>query len=260
MFEELYAPLPDVSAYLARINAPLPELTAEGLSSLIRAHHLAIPFENYNVCEFRTPVSIATEDIFEKVVRKGRGGYCFELNALFYSMLIALGFDAYPLLCRVMRSDNAHPALLHRATLVKIGGMRYYADVGLGGPAPEGAQPFADGAACTMHGRTFRLDRIDSHQWLLMRLTDNTWEPSIKFSEIPADVCDFVAPNYFCSANPQSGFALHRMANISLPNGYASIMDDTFTLCSDGKTTVRKIVSSRDEDEVLKKFFNLSIR
>ena len=257
MFEELYAPLPDIEAYLARINAPRPELTVEGLSALVRAHHLAIAFENYNTCELKIPVSIATEDIFDKVVRKGRGGYCFELNALFYSLLTALGFEAYPLICRVMRAGNAHPALLHRATMIVIDGKHYYADVGLGGPSPEGAVPIEDGVSVSAHGSTFRMDRLDHHQWLLSHLEGGEWTPSIKFSENPADPCDFVTPNYFCSENPQSGFALHRMINISLPDGYAVIADDTFTLCTGGEKTVKKITSRAQEDEILEKYFNI---
>ena len=259
MFEELYAPLPDTEAYLAHIDAPRPEPTAGGLSALIRAHRLAIPFENYNVCELHLPVSLATEDIFEKVVRKGRGGYCFELNALFYSLLIALGFDAHPLICRVMRAGNAHPAPLHRATMINIGGKRYYADVGLGGPAPEGAVPIEDGVSVSAHGSAFRMDRLDRHQWLLSHREGGEWTPSIKFSENPAEPCDFVAPNYFCSENPQSGFALHRMVNISLPDGYAVIADDTFTLCTGGEKTVKKITSPSDEAAVLEKYFKLKI-
>ena len=108
MFEELYAPLPDKSRYLERIGlteAPAP--TLETLDRLILAQLRHVPFENLDVYDADAEVSLAIEDLFDKIVVRRRGGYCFELNALFMSLLKEIGFDCYPVMVRVVWNGGA---------------------------------------------------------------------------------------------------------------------------------------------------------
>lgn len=48
-----------------------------------------VPFENLDVQRGKT-VSMVPEDIVEKIVHQGRGGYCYEVNGLFSMALEAL--------------------------------------------------------------------------------------------------------------------------------------------------------------------------
>ena len=256
MYEELYAPLPDVQRYLDRLGIEMPRLDPEGLSALIRAHHDAVPFENYDVCEYHTPVSLGISELYDKIVTRRRGGYCFELNSLFCSLLTALGFDAHPLLCRILRPDRAHHAPLHRATVVCFGGDRYFADVGFGGPMPEGAVPF-DGRIQTARGLSFRIIPAEGRSLDLLRLEDGSWIKSIQFSQDPVDEVDFIPANYFCSTSPDSGFVIHRMANICRPDGFARIADDSFTLRTASGDETRLITSPEEERELLREYFGI---
>ena len=258
MYEELYAPLPDVRRYLERLDMDEPELSPEGLSSLVRAHHETVPFENYAVCHERTAISLGIPDLFDKIVTRRRGGYCFELNALFCSFLNALGFDARPLLCRILRADRAHPAPLHRATAVYFGTDRYFADVGFGGPMPEGAVPF-DGSVQTARGLSFRIVPAEGRSLDLLRLEDGVWIPSIRFSQDPVDEVDFIPANYFCSTAPDSGFVIHRMANICRPDGFARIADDVFTLRTADGDEIRSISTPEEERSLLREYFGIVI-
>lgn len=95
MYEELYRPLPDVNAYLERLNISKGDVCDEAyLDALVTAHQCEIPFENMDVMKKRT-ISLAVEDLFDKIIRRKRGGYCFELNSLFCHLLKALGFEAH---------------------------------------------------------------------------------------------------------------------------------------------------------------------
>src|SRR3546814_2536084 len=87
-----------VEAYLRRIGleqAPRPD--QEGLMSVQRAHRWAIPFENFDIPLGRG-ISLDPAAVFDKLVVRRRGGYCFEQNQLFLRALLQLGFDARPLL------------------------------------------------------------------------------------------------------------------------------------------------------------------
>ena len=85
MYELTYQPLPDVDAYLARMNyTGSREVCLQTLNDLIYTHQCNVPFENLDCCDYHIPVSLEIDHLFEKVVLKRRGGYCFELNGIFY--------------------------------------------------------------------------------------------------------------------------------------------------------------------------------
>ncbi|MDR1572859.1 MAG: arylamine N-acetyltransferase, partial [Clostridiales Family XIII bacterium] len=140
-YAALYRELDDdaTAAYLARIRATRPARPdREALNALILAHQLAVPFENLDIFAGR-PVSLAVGDIADKMIRRRRGGYCFELNAGFYSLLRALGYDAFPIAGGVVLGEGEPPPPHHRATAVRLDGCLLYCDVGFGGPMPGAA-------------------------------------------------------------------------------------------------------------------------
>jgi N-hydroxyarylamine O-acetyltransferase len=81
----------DISTYFKRINytGPAAADTAT-LHALMRHQLFSVPFENLDVQAGKI-VSLAPDDIADKVLTKGRGGYCYEVNGLFAMALEALG-------------------------------------------------------------------------------------------------------------------------------------------------------------------------
>ncbi|NED89519.1 arylamine N-acetyltransferase, partial [Streptomyces sp. SID11233] len=94
----------DLAAYLDRLGigaAPsaLPPTLAT-LRTVQRAQLLAVPFENLDPVRGIVP-SLELPALEDKLVRRRRGGYCFELNGLLSAALTALGFTVRPLAGRV---------------------------------------------------------------------------------------------------------------------------------------------------------------
>ena len=52
----------------------------------------AVPFENIDI-QLGRSLTISVEDAFEKIVERGRGGWCYEQNGLFGWALSEIGFD-----------------------------------------------------------------------------------------------------------------------------------------------------------------------
>ena len=65
-------------------------------------HLCSIPFENLEVFDEGRIPSLRSEDIYEKIIVRKRGGYCFELNKLFYELLKALDFRVIPVAVRIL--------------------------------------------------------------------------------------------------------------------------------------------------------------
>jgi len=92
----------DVGRYLARIGYDGPVTVGLAtLEALQRAHMTAVPFENIDVYA-GTPVWTGTDWSLPKVVDRGRGGWCFELNGAFAALLEALGFTVLRLAAAVV--------------------------------------------------------------------------------------------------------------------------------------------------------------
>ena len=73
----------DPDAYLARIGAERPAApTAEALRGLQVAHVLRVPFEILDIVIGR-PISLELPAMYDKIVVRRRGGFCYELNGLF---------------------------------------------------------------------------------------------------------------------------------------------------------------------------------
>lgn len=123
----------DLSAYLTRIGCDPVPVTPEGLRDLQRAQLRALPFESITPYLGGTP-DLDMGAIMAKVIHGGRGGYCFELNALLQAALQALGFPVRASLARVRKGLPKGGPRSHLMMQVPLDEGLYLADAGYGGP------------------------------------------------------------------------------------------------------------------------------
>ena len=122
----------DTDAYLDRLGAPGDSaVDVETLTRLVARHVETVPFENLSV-HLREPIRLDTEALFDKIVRRRRGGICYELNTAFADLLGALGYDVTLVGCKVSNGDGLTMILDHVALLVALDGRRWLVDVGFG--------------------------------------------------------------------------------------------------------------------------------
>ncbi|MFT7306320.1 MAG: N-hydroxyarylamine O-acetyltransferase [Candidatus Azotimanducaceae bacterium] len=112
---------PSLAAYLERIQFDgSPTTNLETLRSLQRQHLLNTPYENLDV-QLGRVVSRTWNDIFDKLVRRKRGGWCYEMNGLLGWALQQLSFDVTYLSGGAARSLRGDSALGNRLViLVKL--------------------------------------------------------------------------------------------------------------------------------------------
>lgn len=142
---EKETPIMNLADYLARIGFDRPVRTdIQTLSALCRAHVNAIPFDPLDVAMGKS-VTRAPEDAFDKIVRRGRGGWCYEMNGLFAWALEEAGFKVRRLAGGVAREFTGDDAVgNHLMLIVDLDGP-WLVDVGFGDgltttvPLQEGA-------------------------------------------------------------------------------------------------------------------------
>ena len=144
----------DLDAYLERIGLA----GRPSIAEVHRAHATSIPFENLDpYCGI--PVSLAADDLEQKLVTRRRGGYCFEQNLLLKAALEELGAQVDLLLARVRA--GAPPGVMRPRTHLVLGvradGRDWLADVGFGLGTLLDPIPFAPGAEHEQSGWRYRL-------------------------------------------------------------------------------------------------------
>lgn len=198
----------DLAAYGARVGWAGPATpTVETLQTLVRAHVTGIPFENVDVLLGRG-VSLEPEAVADKLVRRGRGGYCFEHCLLFAAVLARVGFGVTPLLSRVRPDAGDDAALRTHMTLhVTAEGEDWIADVGFGASMPVPIR-LAHGATASYGGWRHRLDEA-AGAWTLSEegsATDGGAAPRHRFTLEPVTRADLEVANHYTSTHPRSPF------------------------------------------------------
>ncbi len=121
-----------VGAYLERIGAERPASpTVETLRDLQLRHLRTVPFENLSIW-LDEPMVLDEVALADKIVRRRRGGICYELNGLFAELLRALGFTVSVLAARTVTDDGwLTPPFTPLALVVDLDD-RYLVDLGAG--------------------------------------------------------------------------------------------------------------------------------
>lgn len=259
MYEALYTPLPDCAAYAKRIGVQWP-LTPDlkTLDEILFRHQCNIPFENLEAyAQGRTP-SLEIPALYEKIVNQGRGGYCFELNALLCAFLQGAGYDACAVSCRILRGKDFIPPMLHRGVMVRIGEQHYYCDVGYGGPQPGGAVPL--GGSRTILGETFLCEKREGDWWGIDRINSRGQREKVfEFLTIPMPASYFVPYNFYCANSPDSVFTQKRLLNRRTEEGSLALTEDTLTEHRNGEILNIKAESREDLQKMVEDRFGLKV-
>ncbi len=246
------------TAYLKRIGikGELP-VNRDTLEKLLQAHLEQVPFENLDVYDFKKVPSLEADALFDKVVTRHRGGFCFELNTLFARLLESLGFKVYPVAVRVLWNKDSLPPLAHMALIVCLGKEKYFCDVGYGGPGPKGLMLLEESAR-RVSGETFRMTCVEG-DIQIDRLYHEEWKALLRFTDRPVRWEDLVVLNFYCARCESILFTRRRVLNLCTPMGSKALMDMELTVtdCGQKKQTVYKDLG--DLEAGLEKEFGIKV-
>jgi N-hydroxyarylamine O-acetyltransferase len=225
-------------AYLDRIDACRPAcLDADALRTLQRRHLLAVPFENLSI-HLGEPVTLDEPALFDKIVHRRRGGFCYELNGLFALLLTALGFEAELLSARVHGDDGFGPPFDHLALRVAApeSPWPWLVDVGYG---QFSEHPLRLDNRREQHdpGGRFRLVDTDSGDLLVLR------EDSVEYrlERRARALRDFEPACWWQATSPNSHFTRSLVCSRLTPTGRVTLS---------GRALIETVAGERHERQL----------
>jgi len=247
----------NVDAYLARIGYHGPRDPTPGtLRTLHRAHMERVPFENLDIHAGR-PIVLEEGALFDKIVGRRRGGFCYELNGLFSALLRELGFRVTRLSAGVLKDDGSFgPDFAHMTLLVELEN-RWLADVGFG-------DSFCEPLLFDAHGHQVRDGRVyrvthDGRQGTMLSHGDGTSTPSgYRFDFDGHSFADYAAMCAYHQTSPESPFTRKRVCSRATPTGRITLSGTRLIITDHGRRQEREL--SEDEwGRALQEHFGINL-
>ena len=245
----------DVRAYLARIgyNCPLAP-TADTLRALHRQHMLTVPFENLDIGLGREIV-LDPEGFVNKIVRQRRGGFCYELNGAFATLLAAAGFRVTLLSARVSNEEEiAGKEFDHLTLRVDLEDV-WLADVGFGDNFLEPLRLVSELEQQDAAG-SFRLIDV-GERWRLERRQPDLWHVQYDFSLQPRRLSEFAGMCRYHQTSPDSHFTRNRVCSLATPDGRVTLSGMRLIITSNDRKEEQVLATEADWYSALRDHFGI---
>lgn len=244
-----------IAAYFERIGLEIPDNIvpdSELLKELQFAHCTTVPYENLDIIR-GIPLSLNEEDLFDKIVIRRKGGFCFELNGLFSWFLRQLGYEVTDAAARYLRGESSIPMRRHRVLIVKATDGIWLADVGIGEVCPRYPLRLEEGVEQAQFDECYRFDKDPFLGWVLMDKHHGEWRRFYSFTEEPQLTVDFIAPTFYCEKHPDSPFFPDEMFSLKTSEGRITLDGHIYKEFRNGEVTV-KVLSKSELPDAYKKF------
>jgi N-hydroxyarylamine O-acetyltransferase len=237
----------DLAKYLRRIGfarEARPDLPT--LKSIQRAHLLAIPYENFDV-QLRRPIGMDVDAAYEKIVLRGRGGWCYEMNGLLGWALTAIGFKITRL------AATTHAPASHLVLRVDLD-EPYACDAGL---ADGPIEPYrVVNGAFSQHGFDFRVELLDGPGW---RLHKHRYS-YVKYCDVGGpDEKAMAKCSLWQQTSPDSRLCQYAIAYRFTPTGFISLIGRVLRIVRPEGATKMLIESAEDYVSTLNARFGLDL-
>lgn len=245
--------------YLRRIKISNKlEPSLEVLCALQKAHLLNVPFENLDI-HYGRSIDLDIHRIFEKVVVNHRGGFCYELNGLFYELLLSLGFDAQIVSARVFDNERGFGAEFdHLAVVVKLEGLDYLADVGFGEFTFSALKIELNKIQNDARGE-FVIDKYDEAYFRVNKIAKGQPVPVYIFKNIERKFDEFSGMCRFHQTSSESHFTKKRLISIPTEEGRITISGDLVIIKEKDMVKEIPINSEAEFNDKLWKYFRIKL-
>jgi N-hydroxyarylamine O-acetyltransferase len=234
-----------------------PKADVQTLIQLMRHQLMTVPFENLDVQAGKV-VSLAPEEIVDKIINRNRGGYCYEVNGLFAMALEALGIEYQFVAARPMFYPVKRPKT-HMAIIATVEAKQWLCDLGFGSYGIRAPMDLGEvGQSIEQDYDTFMLEKSEAGEYLLKAYVEDAWANQYAFDLHPWEWIDFAPANYLNSTHPDAIFVQKRLVIIQSLAGRTILLGNSLKTIEDGGIEKFEIKDG-EVQQALRIHFNLPI-
>lgn len=247
------------NSYFERINysgAKNPSLST--LKQLQQAHLYTVPFENLDIHR-NVPIDLNFDHIYKKVVAENRGGFCYELNGLFFQLLRYLNFEAHLISATVYGEEDGFgfPGS-HCAIVVCLDAVNYLVDVGFGEFALWPLR--LDTADCQRDPRgDFYVDKTEDGSFQVSKIDSDQKKIQYKFKNTARNFQYFKEGCRYHQTNPDSPFVQKALISLPHKNGRKTMAQHELKTTRDGKLDRHRIKNEKEFENLLWQLYKVDI-
>lgn len=242
----------DIDPYLNRLKLTHQKPSLKYLKQIHKAHLLNIPFENLDI-HYQNKIILDIEKIYNKIITRKRGGFCYELNSMIFHLLSNIGFDCQLLSANVKGSKEWGPPFDHMVVLVKIDQINWLVDVGFGNLFVE-PKKLVTNEPQLDYNNYYRFEKDPDERYLLKKSKDNSLYNTIyRFDLSSHELIEFLPMCNYHQESDQSIFTQNKLITQLFANGRITLTDRKLKLELNGEL---KEIPIMNEDEFLSKLEN----
>lgn len=215
-----------IQEYLNRINyVGRIKINRNTLYELHKHHVLSIPFEDLDI-HWKIPIKLDVASIYDKVVLRNRGGFCYELNYLFNNFLKKIGFESQIISSRIYGDhENLGPEFDHMSIIVKLE-ENWLLDVGYGDLFIEPIK-IKDNHYKKDWFKTYRLNKTGATTYLLSESRNGKeFKKRYEFDKRPRRIEEFYDQCEFKQYSKDSYFVKNRICTLPTNSGRITLVNN----------------------------------
>jgi len=236
----------------------VPEVSLNFMKALQNAHLGAFPFSSLGVL-LHENLSLESLLLFERVVTKRRGGYCFEQNKVFFLILKYLGFQCDIVLARVLHNRNIDVPRTHRITRVTIDNISYLVDVGFGPLCPREPLLLDSDKPQDQGDVTYRIIQPDLGRYLLQIKETDGWFTLYSFDDGMYTEADCLCGHHYSSTHPDAAFVNNLVVSLKSYDDVRLLKNNEFHRVQGRKTAITDVLSKDHLGTILAQEFGIEL-
>jgi N-hydroxyarylamine O-acetyltransferase len=245
-------------SYLADLTLNERLLDIDFLNNLQSKHIAQYSFNNIAVL-LGQELPLDAESLFNKIVKRQRGGYCFEHNKLVFTVLSALGFDVRLLLSKVIYNQDIEVARTHRVTLLTLAGEDYIVDAGFGHLGARFPVKITLGLIQDQGDAQYRIIKNENDDYCYQVFKDGDFFTLYTFDLHHYTDSDCLLGHFYSHKHPNAAFVNNLVICRKFFNDIQSLRNNEFHHVKGGITQTTKIMTVEQLHQLLTDVYQLDV-
>lgn len=248
--------------YLRRIDyRKTPKNNLQTLNELHKKHLFSIPFEDLDI-HLKKPLQIEVEALYQKIIVEKRGGFCYELNFLFYNLLKEIGFDCHIVSASIYdKRENLAGQFDHLAIIVQLE-EKWLVDVGYGNlfTEPMKIPSKIDNYVYKDRDAIYKIHPLNESNYILSESRKGyKFKKIYAFETIPRKIEEFDEQIDFKQHSEESYFVKNRICTLPTEEGRITLFNTKFIKTIGQEKQERTIQNDEEFYQIVRDEFDMNI-